>query len=257
MLTEKARTSCKPRGHPAVISTIIAGMFLAANAVAAEADKQQNFASFGGSVKLGTDYMFRGISNSNEEFQLRGDFNWTHASGFYAGIWASNTDFGGAGNSMEMDPYIGYANSIGDSGFSYDVGYFAYFYPGSEVDLDFGEFYAIGTWSAGAFRVSPSVWYADNYFGEDFLNNVSGLAYAVTVAMELPGGVDASARLGEQSFDSGASGLDYIYYDAGVSKALGDFSLALRWYDTDGVEPGLADPKLAEGRVVFSVTRSF
>lgn len=239
------------------IGAIAVSMLLAAGPVAAESDDEEGFGSFGGSLTMATDYMFRGISNSNEEFQVQGDFNWGHPSGFYAGVWASNTNFGGAGNSMELDPYIGFANSIGDSGFSYDVGYWAYTYPGATGDFDYGELYAIGTYTAGSFYVSPSIWYADNYFGKDFLDEVSGIAYDVTVGTQLPGGIDLSARVGEQTFGSNASGLDYFYYDVGVTKPVGDFSLGLRWHDTDDVQPGLAPTDLADGRVVFSVTRAF
>lgn len=253
----KARIIRNSRFGSAAIAPIVAAMLLAVGPVAAQSDGEEGFGSFGGSVMLATDYVFRGISNSNEEFQVQGDLNWSHSSGFYAGLWASNTDFGGEGNSMELDPYIGYANSIGDSGFSYDVGYWSFNYPGSEADFDYGEFYAIGTYAVGSFYVSPSVWYADNYFGNDFLDGVSGLAYDLTVGFQLPGGMDASARLGEQTFDSGASELDYVYYDAGVAKTLGGFNLALRWHDTDDVKSGLADPDLADGRLVFSVTRNF
>ncbi len=257
MSTGRARVIRNVSPRSARIGAIAAVALLTNVAVAAETDEKETFGTFGGSVMLATDYMFRGISNSNEEFQIRGDINWSHSSGFYAGLWASNTDFGGPGNSMELDPYIGYANSIGDSGFSYDVGYWSYNYPGSEADLDYGEFYAIGTYTVGSFYVSPSFWYADNYFGKDFLDGVSGLAYAVTAGMQLPGGMDLSARVGEQTFDSGASELDYLYYDVGVSKPVAGFSLSLRWHDTDDVKPGLADPDLADGRFVFSVTRSF
>lgn len=234
-----------------------AALIVGAGPTLAQSGGDAGFGTFGGSLTMATDYVFRGISNSNEEFQVQGDFNWSHPSGFYAGVWASNTDFGGPGNSMEIDPYVGFAGSLGDSGVSYDVGYWAYTYPGSESELDYGEFYAIGTYSTDVFYVSPSVWYADNYFGDDFLDGVSGLAYDLTIGRQLPWGIDASARVGKQTFSSDASELDYLYYDVGGSKALGNFELALRWHDTDDVQPALADTDLADGRLVFSVSRSF
>lgn len=215
------------------------------------------FGNFGGSLKVSTDYRFRGISNSNNGPQIQGDLNWSHPIGVYTGVWASNTDFGGAGNSMEIDPYIGFARSIGDTGLSYDLGFWSYNYPRSQSDFDYWEIYAIGTYSIGRFSISPSVWYADNYFGEDFLDGVSGLAYEGTVAWQLPMGFEISARVGEQTFGSGGEGLDYVYYDAGISKDWGNFTFDVRWVDTDGVQPALANPDLAEGEVVASITRHF
>lgn len=225
----------------------------------AEQDGQdKGFGSLSGSALLATDYMFRGISNSDHRPQVRVDLTWSHPTGVYAGVWASNTDFGGPGNSMEIDPYIGFASSIADTGLSYDVGYWSYNYPGSQSQLDYGEFYAIGTYTAGDFSVSPSVWYSDNYFGDDFISDeLNSLAYDITFAYELPHGVAASARVGEQTFGSSRSDLDYVYYDVGVSKTLGKFTLGLRWHDTDGVDPDLADPDLADGEAVASLTRNF
>ncbi|SFR47443.1 conserved hypothetical protein [Marinobacter daqiaonensis] len=226
--------------------------------VQAQLDEGASFGTFGGSVTLASDYMFRGVSNSNEEPQIQGDINWSHGSGAYIGVWATNTNFGGPGNSMELDPYIGFAGSIGDAGLSYDVGYWLYTYPGSESDFDYSELYAVGTWTAGDLSISPSVWYAPNYFGEDFLDGVEGLAYDLTLSHALPWDMGASARIGKQTFHSGGDGLDYLYYDIGVTRAVGEFSLGLRWHDTDDVDAALVgDTDLADGRFVVNITRSF
>jgi uncharacterized protein (TIGR02001 family) len=227
----------------------------AAGGAQADSDDGIDFGTFGGSASLSSDYVFRGISNTDEQPQVQVDLNWSHSSGFYTGVWGSNTDFGGAGNSMELDPYIGFASSVGDTGLSYDVGYWYYTYPGSSLDPDpdYGEAYAIGTYSQGPFYVSPSVWYADEYFGADY----DGLAYDVTVGWEFPWGIEASARIGEQTFSSAADNLDYTYYDIGASKSVAGFDLGLRWHDTDDGAALAGDPDLADSRVVFSVSRSF
>lgn len=242
----------------------VPGLCLAAACLAApdsaahETDgEDQMIGSFGGSLTLATDYMFRGISNSNNRPQVQGDLNWSHGSGVYAGVWASNTDFGGPGNSMEIDPYLGFANAIGDTGLSYDVGAWSYNYPGSQSDFDYTEYYAILTHAAGGLSVSPSLWYTDNYFGDDFLDEVNGMAYDVTVAHDLPRQYSVSARVGEQTFGSGRSDLDYVYYDIAVAKDWRDFTVELGWYDTDDVDPQLADPDLADGEAVLSLTRTF
>jgi len=226
-------------------------------ALHAQDDGTTSFGTLGGSLTIASDYMFRGVSNSNEEPQVQGDMNWSHGSGVYAGIWTTNTNFGGPGNSMELDPYVGFASSIGDTGLSYDVGYWAYTYPGSQSDFDYSEFYGIGTWAMGDLSFSPSVWYARDYFGADY----NGLAYDLTVSHALPWTMEASARVGEQTFHGGGSagdGFDYVYYDVGVTKTAGDFNLGLRWHDTnDDAESFVTDDDLVEGRVVFNITRSF
>lgn len=215
--------------------------------------------SLSGTASLATDYLFRGISQTDEEPQVQADFSWTHDSGFYLGVWGSNTDFGGPGNSMEIDPFIGFANTIGDSAWSYDVGYWHYHYPGAEFDFDYGEFYAILTHQAGPLSIAGSLWYADDYFGDDFFGNGSSLAYQGQVTWELSAGLSVSGTLGEQAFDEPGAlrDQDYIYYDLGVSKTWEGFTLDLRWHDTDGVRSDLAASDLADSRVVARLSKSF
>ena len=43
---------------------------------------------------LTTDYVFRGISQSDEHAAIQGGFDFTWCR-FYAGVWASSIDFGG------------------------------------------------------------------------------------------------------------------------------------------------------------------
>ncbi len=240
------------------LSMLIALLTISFPPLAAETDSEKkNFGTFGGSLLMASDYMFRGISNSNLRPQVQGDFNWSHEGGLYAGVWASNTDFGGDGNSMEIDPYIGFSRDIGESNFNFDIGYWSYNYPGSELRLDYAEVYTYLNYESGKFSASPSVWWTDNYFGEDFLDDVSALAYEVTLGYEFCEGLASSVRVGEQTFGSGNDDLDFTYWDIGVDYTLGDWSIGLRWHDTDGVSPFLANPKLADGEMVFGVTRSF
>ena len=211
-----------------------------------------------GNLSLSSDYVFRGISQTDESVQLQGDLSWSHPVGLYAGVWSTNTNVGGEGNSIEFDPYVGFAGPIGDTDFSYDVGYWHYFYPNSEGDFDFGEFYAIPTFSTGPWTVDLELWYALDYFGSDFFEDVSSLAYAgnVTYAFDQ---FSVMARLGQQTFDEPAelSGQDYVYYDLGVSGDWRGVTLEVSWHDTDGVEPELADPDWADGRLVFGISRAF
>ncbi|WP_346836466.1 TorF family putative porin [Microbulbifer sp. SAOS-129_SWC] len=240
------------------LSGLLLLLAIAAPGYCAEEEEEDDIpGEFGGSLLFSTNYMFRSISNSNNRAQVQGDMHWSHDSGIYVGLWASNTDFGGVGNSMELDPYIGIAGDIGDSGFSYDIGYWSYNYPGSESQLDYGEFYFTPSYSFSNITISPGFWYADNYFGHDFLRGVSSLAYEVTVSADFQRDISLSAHVGEQTFKSGYSWLNYTYWDFGIAKDWNDFNFSLRWYDTNDIEPFLANPKLADGNIVFGITRSF
>jgi len=85
-------------------------------------------------VTLATDYVFRGISQTAHEPTIQGGFDYSHASGFYVGTWASNVNWVGTkeNTSMEWDLYGGYRGSFA-SDFTYDVGALKYYYTGNNV----------------------------------------------------------------------------------------------------------------------------
>ena len=51
-------------------------------------------ATFSGNVAVATDYVFRGVSQTQERPAIQGGFDAAFDSGFFAGIWASHVDFG-------------------------------------------------------------------------------------------------------------------------------------------------------------------
>jgi uncharacterized protein (TIGR02001 family) len=99
-----------------------------------------------GNVGLFSQYIFRGLTQTDRNPAVQGGFDYAHSSGFYAGTWASNiswlrenasssaggitTSNGtyGQGGSLEWDFYGGYKGTIKD--FSYDLGTLYYWYPG-------------------------------------------------------------------------------------------------------------------------------
>ena len=62
-------------------------------------------------VALTSNYIFRGQTQNNEDPALQGGFDFEHGSGFYAGVWGSNVDFGGD-ESTELDFYGGWGLSL-------------------------------------------------------------------------------------------------------------------------------------------------
>lgn len=93
-------------------------------------------------VAVTTDYVFRGISQSDGAPAIQGGVDYDHQSGFAAGIWASSVDdtVGDAG--LEVDLYASYSGFSGDLGFS--LGYINYRYPGGDTgtSVDVAEVFA-------------------------------------------------------------------------------------------------------------------
>ena len=123
-------------------------------------------AEISGNVTLTTDYVFRGISQSDESPAIQGGFDLGFDSGFYVGTWASSVDFdtngSGLDGSLELDAYVGYGGEFAED-FSYDLGYVYYVYPGDEgLDGDYWELYG----SLGYKDFTVGVNYADDYYAE-------------------------------------------------------------------------------------------
>jgi len=116
---------------------LLAGLALSALVpqIASAADAEPTPAhTFTGNMGFFSQYIFRGLTQTNREPALQGGFDYAHSSGFYAGTWASNVSWlrdGGAyraGGSLEWDFYGGYKPTFGD--FTFDIGTLYYWYPG-------------------------------------------------------------------------------------------------------------------------------
>jgi uncharacterized protein (TIGR02001 family) len=127
--------------------------------------------TFTANVGLFSEYIFRGISQTGGKPAIQGGFDYAHASGFYAGTWASNIswleDFGAySHSSVEWDVYAGFKNNFPDSDFFYDLGVYGYLYPGSRnpgaVDADTWELYGALGWKWASVKFSYSL---TDYFG--------------------------------------------------------------------------------------------
>ncbi len=71
-----------------------------------------------GNVTLATDYIFRGVTQTDHGAAIQGGFD-LEAGSFYASTWASNVEFGD-GTNMELDFIAGLTPSAG--GFDFDFG---------------------------------------------------------------------------------------------------------------------------------------
>ncbi|MGD8932676.1 MAG: TorF family putative porin, partial [Chromatiales bacterium] len=81
------------------------------------------------SMNLGvtSNYVWRGVTQTDDKPAISGGVDWSGDSGLYAGAWASNVDFGSCcETTYELDLYGGYKGEISD--FGYDAGLIYYTY---------------------------------------------------------------------------------------------------------------------------------
>lgn len=225
--------------HKKLLSSSIAAVLLA-GAASAQAEISAN-------VTLTTDYILRGISQTGERGAIQGGFDWSGESGLYAGIWASNVDFGGEGRgSAEMDYYFGYAGET-DGGFGYDVSFIYYDYEG-QSEYDYFE-YALGvSYADFSVGVNYSPKFGDG--GPKYIYYSAG--YDMTLTEEFSLGFNIGYTYTDED-DFWEEGED-TYWDYGITLGYSAFELdfALAFIGTS-----LNDVDAADNRVVFSISREF
>jgi uncharacterized protein (TIGR02001 family) len=195
-------------------------------------------AEVSGNVALVTDYVFRGVSLSDNGPAIQGGFDWTSGDEmFYAGVWGSSLSEG-----MELDLYGGWTPTTGP--ISWDLGVIGYFYPQADDDgaeFDYWELMAAPSFSATEqLTIGGAVfWSPENYgdTGDALYLEVNG-EFAVNDQLAF------SAAFGNQSIDDADGPLpfvteedDYNTWNIGGTYAMHGFEVDLRYHDTD-IEEG-------------------
>ena len=95
-------------------------------------------------VAFTTDYVSRGITNSNSEPAIQGyiepSVEMPDVGTAYINVWSSNVDYGEGFEGAEIDVAGGIRPQFGP--LSLDVGYVHYFYAPEHVSPDYGEIFA-------------------------------------------------------------------------------------------------------------------
>jgi uncharacterized protein (TIGR02001 family) len=195
--------------------------------------------SLSANVAMTSDYVWRGVSQTSENPAIQGGFDFGHESGFYVGTWGSNVSGYGAAN-MEIDLYTGFGNEL-PNGLSYDAGYNYYMYPDNNADLDFGEFYLKLGFNIASFEY---------YYSPD-MGDLSTHYYNLGVSYELPQGFSLGGSIGYYDIEDAPEGV--VDWKLFVGTSVGGFDLELAYTDTD-IDNA---PDIAEGRAVFTVSKSF
>lgn len=209
---------------------------------------------FSGTVGVVSDYVFRGVSQTDTDPAVQLGVAFNHESGFFAGAWASGVDFGeGSDANTEVDLYLGFGLDASES-VSLSGQVVGYFYPGTDSDLDYAELLLSATFID---LVTLSVGYSNDVFASD----ETGIYYGASISHGFAESWTISAATGLYDFNRGVYGDDlpdsYIDYSVTLGKNVGplDFSLALHDTNDDAVE--LYGDRLADARVVFSAIWSF
>jgi uncharacterized protein (TIGR02001 family) len=217
--------------------------------------------NFSANIAFTSDYIFRGISLSDNRPAVQGGFDWAY-NGFYVGTWGSSIE-PVEEERVELDYYAGYTGEIG--GFTYSVDFIYYDYPGdsgtysngvdAKDDLAYYEYGGSVGYNFGG-DLAPTIGLSILHSPDFFAETGSATAYESSLGLSLPWDLSASLHYGYQDLDKKYANIaGYDYYGASISKKVGKFDLTASYTDTDSDGEDFATRDTS--RFYFTVGSSF
>jgi uncharacterized protein (TIGR02001 family) len=219
-----------------------------------------------GTAAITSDYVFRGLSQTNQDPAFQAGIEYAHDSGFYAGTWGSNvswlSDLSSAAvpisNSVEIDLYAGYRGSFGDA-VKFDVGAIHYAYPGDYPD-GFNRPYttelyvgvSVSVFSAKYFHAVTDLFGFADSENSGYLDLAANWEFAPSWVL--------NAHVGRQWVEENDA-FDYTDWKLGVTRNFAQgWSLAAAYVDTNADEALYTNPfgnYLGDRTGVVTLTRAF
>lgn len=209
----------------------------------------------GSNMAMTSNYVWRGVSQSDKHAAVQGGVTITHDKGPYVGVWASSVDFDDNSQaSMELDVFAGltYTTSYG---LKLDGGFLHYDYPGAmdSLEYDFNEYYVGASYKTHGLGISGKYSYSDDFFGvavksAHYLEG--GLTY------DLPYEIVAAAHYGYSDYHNATTPDNVDDFSVGLSKEVLGFGLDLSYYGTDKAGRTLNGDN-ADERIVLKISKNF
>lgn len=224
---------------------LISLALLALMPLAAQAQDEDD-SGFNWNAAATSEYMFRGISQTDDHPAIQAGAGYSWSNGFYVGAWASNVDFG-EDTDAEVDTFIGWNGDLSDN-VNLDVQINRYNYVGEPDGVDYAYNELIGKLS-----------FAENYsatlgYTNDFLATETDSIYvAVGGSWDVGKDINLTAGVGYTTVDEDLSSEDgYIDYSIGVNRDFGPVNIGLGYIGTDNSAENLFGKDNAEEKFVLT-----
>ncbi|MEO6102059.1 MAG: TorF family putative porin, partial [Pseudoxanthomonas sp.] len=206
----------KPVKLSFAVALVLAAMPLASFAQDAEVVVEEEAESpISVSLAATTDYVFRGVSQTDNGPAFQAGLNYSAPFGLYAGVWGSNVDFGEGGPNFEVDYYVGWNKDLSDA-WNLDLGVTRYTYESADSgygDIDSNEYIAKLSWS-GPVTIGGILAYADDYANTGAEETYTGLSVGYDVGES---GFSVGATTGYTSIKAENDGGRADYFDGSVT----------------------------------------
>jgi uncharacterized protein (TIGR02001 family) len=188
---------------------------------------------WGGSVDVTSDYIVRGISRSYDRAALQLDVHYLNASGFVAGLFASNTQIDpDQPRDVELDAFVGFAWTAGNdwrgkilaSRYNYPWNRAGSGYDYDELDVDL----AYQEWLNVTLVYSPN---APRYRLRQSPTGVNSESAEVNLQRPVLGRLSATAGIGYSHF-GGPDATGYAYWSVGAVYTIAPVSLVVSYVNT-------------------------
>ncbi len=225
-----------------------------------------------GSATIGSQYIFRGLTQTDGKPTVQAELDLVHPSGFYLSVagsnitWISDTPgFGGPVSAgVEADVWGGYKWAFAKD-WALDLGVYRYLYPGDLQNTGFNanttEAYLGLSYSWASLKYSRIISNGD--FG---IPDSQGSSY-VDLSLAIPlgeSGWSVLAHGGKTTFNTKSSAandlLGYTDYKLGVAVALKDWTLTLAGTNADTKDAGYMNAygrNIGKSRVTFTIGKAF
>lgn len=195
---------------------------------AEEAAAEEESSIYSWNAAIATDYMFRGVSQTDGEaaLQLGADLNFDN--GFYVGVWGSNVDFGEGSPDVELDTYIGWNHDLTER-LNLDLMVNRYNYIGEADDYgaaDYNEF-------IGALTLDEAYTFTLGYTNDVYALGETGMYFGLGGSWELPHAIGLDVAVGRSTFDEATGYEDYSDFSISFNKDFGPVNAAIGYYGTD------------------------
>jgi uncharacterized protein (TIGR02001 family) len=203
-------------------------------------------ADVSGNAALTTDYIFRGISQTQGDPAAQFGVKIAAANGLYGNVWASTVEFpGDTGASTELDTIVGWSGKLADD-WALDVNATHFGYPSARADLAYTELIGTLTWR-------DNYWLMVGYSSDVFATDATGVYTQLGARFPIGERFRIEAAIARYDLDD-AYGRSYSHASLGAVWAFNapgaqpGLELRVTAHDTDAgakaIFPGLAGSRI-------------